>query len=93
MNGEEAARTKTVSKPDTSSKKTTVHGNELFNHALIKEPPKPFSSNPPVLYLALFIGALCSIVCIFATLLPPFPCVRASIVTGYESGLLNIRVS
>lgn len=87
MDGEAAARTKTISKPETSSKRTTVHGNELFNHALIKEPPKAFSSNPPVLYLALFIGALCSIICIFGTLR-----VRSSIVTSYESGLPKNRV-
>ncbi|KAL9033657.1 MAG: hypothetical protein Q9214_007409, partial [Letrouitia sp. 1 TL-2023] len=38
-----------------------VQGNEVFNNALIKEPPKLFSSSSRILILAFFIGTLCSI--------------------------------
>ena len=61
MDGEIVARTEAIIEPEISSNKTARHGNEAFNHAMIKEPPNPFSCNPPVLYLALFIGTLCSI--------------------------------
>ena len=61
MDGDIVARTETIIEPNISSSKTARHGNEAFNHATIKEPPNPFSCNPPVLYLALLIGTLCSI--------------------------------
>ncbi|KAI4213205.1 MAG: hypothetical protein LQ351_004151 [Letrouitia transgressa] len=49
-----------VFKTQTSSTRR-VQGNEVFNDALIKEPPKLFGSSSRILALAFFIGTLCSI--------------------------------
>ena len=37
-----------------------VHGNEAFNEAVIKEPPRPFTYRALILYACCFIGFLCS---------------------------------
>jgi MFS family permease len=38
----------------------TIKGNEAFNEAMIKEPPRAFSGVAIILYAASFIGFLCS---------------------------------
>ena len=37
-----------------------VKGNEAFNEAMLKEPPRPFSSVAIILYLCCLVGFLCS---------------------------------
>ena len=52
---------KSTIKEKVLGKTRVIHGSEAFNNAMIKEPPKLFSSSSRILLLALFIGAICSI--------------------------------
>ena len=51
-------KTKAVAKTKTTRGSP---GSERFHDAMIREPPNPFSSNSPMLYLAIFAVFICSI--------------------------------